>query len=98
MKISYDVRLEGCASVGKFRQHARPKAIRERKEDVQCFLQRRIIPIVNENDTVAVQAVKFGDNDMLSAHVKALVNATTFYSRMWTAYTPPILTKIRRRN
>ena len=30
---------------------------------------------MNENDTVAVQDVKFGDNDTLSAHVAALVNA-----------------------
>jgi len=40
-----------------------------------ALLSRHIIPIVNENDTVAVQDVKFGDNDTLSAHVAALVNA-----------------------
>ena len=45
------------------------------KRTFSALLQRRIIPIVNENDTVAVQAVKFGDNDTLSAHVAALVNA-----------------------
>jgi glutamate 5-kinase len=33
------------------------------------------IPIVNENDTVAVEEIKFGDNDNLSALVSSLVSA-----------------------
>lgn len=33
------------------------------------------IPIVNENDTVAVQELRFGDNDTLSAQVATLVQA-----------------------
>lgn len=37
--------------------------------------QRGIIPIVNENDTVAVDELKFGDNDNLSALVAILVGA-----------------------
>jgi len=34
-----------------------------------------VIPIINENDTVVVQEIKFGDNDNLSALVTNLVNA-----------------------
>jgi len=34
-----------------------------------------VIPIINENDTVAVEEIKFGDNDNLSALVTNLVNA-----------------------
>jgi glutamate 5-kinase len=34
-----------------------------------------IIPIINENDTVSVDELKFGDNDMLSALVANLVKA-----------------------
>ncbi len=34
-----------------------------------------VIPIVNENDTVTVEEIKFGDNDTLSAKVALLVNA-----------------------
>jgi len=41
----------------------------------RSLLANDIIPIVNENDTVAVQETKFGDNDTLSAHVAALVDA-----------------------
>lgn len=39
------------------------------------LLQLGIIPIVNENDTVAVDELKFGDNDTLSAQVASLISA-----------------------
>lgn len=39
------------------------------------LLQLGIIPIVNENDTVAIDELKFGDNDTLSALVASLVGA-----------------------
>ena len=34
-----------------------------------------VIPIVNENDTIAVAEIKFGDNDTLSAITAAMVHA-----------------------
>jgi glutamate 5-kinase len=34
-----------------------------------------VIPVVNENDTVAVEELKFGDNDTLSALVASLITA-----------------------
>jgi glutamate 5-kinase len=40
-----------------------------------ALLQLGVIPIVNENDTVAVDELKFGDNDTLSALVASLVGA-----------------------
>ena len=39
------------------------------------LLNMRFIPIINENDTVAVDEIKFGDNDNLSALVTSLVSA-----------------------
>jgi len=39
------------------------------------LLQMGTLPIVNENDTVAVEEIKFGDNDNLSALVAILVDA-----------------------
>lgn len=39
------------------------------------LLQLDVIPIVNENDTLAVDELKFGDNDTLSAMVASLVEA-----------------------
>ncbi|KAM3095399.1 glutamate 5-kinase [Phormidesmis sp. 146-35] len=41
----------------------------------QELLRLDVIPIVNENDTVAVDELKFGDNDTLSALVASLVDA-----------------------
>jgi glutamate 5-kinase len=41
----------------------------------QELLQLGVIPIVNENDTVAVEELKFGDNDTLSALVASLIEA-----------------------
>ena len=35
------------------------------------------VPIINENDSVAVEEIKFGDNDQLSAMVAHLVHADT---------------------
>jgi glutamate 5-kinase len=41
----------------------------------QALLELGVIPIVNENDTVAVEELKFGDNDTLSALVASLIEA-----------------------
>ncbi len=35
------------------------------------------VPLINENDTVATQEIRFGDNDRLSARVAAMVSADT---------------------
>ena len=40
-----------------------------------ALLELGVIPVVNENDTVAVDELKFGDNDTLSALVASLVQA-----------------------
>lgn len=39
------------------------------------LLERSILPIINENDTVSVAELTFGDNDMLSSLVSGLVHA-----------------------
>ncbi|HZA49323.1 MAG TPA: glutamate 5-kinase [Myxococcaceae bacterium] len=39
------------------------------------LLRERVVPIVNENDTVSVAEIKFGDNDFLAALVAGLVEA-----------------------
>jgi glutamate 5-kinase len=45
------------------------------KHTFQVLLESSIVPIVNENDTVAVEEMKFGDNDHLSALVATLLGA-----------------------
>jgi len=39
------------------------------------LLDRHIIPIINENDVVAVEEIKVGDNDVLAALVSLLIQA-----------------------
>jgi glutamate 5-kinase len=45
------------------------------RQTIETLLQHAIIPIINENDTVAVEEIRFGDNDNLSALVATLVQA-----------------------
>jgi glutamate 5-kinase len=42
---------------------------------MERLLDLRILPIVNENDTVATQEIRFGDNDRLASLVAELVGA-----------------------
>lgn len=39
------------------------------------LLEYGVVPVVNENDTVAIEQLRIGDNDTLSAQVATLVNA-----------------------
>ena len=39
------------------------------KDAIDKLLENNVVPIINENDTVSVQELVFGDNDRLSAHV-----------------------------
>ena len=45
------------------------------KATFEELLARGVVPVVNENDTVAVSELRFGDNDTLSALVATLVGA-----------------------
>lgn len=45
------------------------------REAFSALLEARLVPIVNENDTVAVDEIRFGDNDQLASMVTPLVDA-----------------------
>jgi glutamate 5-kinase len=45
------------------------------RNTLQALLALRVVPIINENDTVAVEEIRFGDNDNLAAHVAVVVEA-----------------------
>lgn len=47
-------------------------------ETLSLLLSRQIIPVINENDTVSVAELTFGDNDMLGALVAGLVHADLY--------------------
>jgi len=45
------------------------------RNTLTTLLQLSVIPVINENDTVVVEEIKFGDNDTLSALVAEIVDA-----------------------
>jgi glutamate 5-kinase len=45
------------------------------RHTLQALLAEGVIPIINENDTVSVDEIKFGDNDRLAALVANLIRA-----------------------
>jgi len=61
------------------------------KRALERLLQLGVIPIVNENDTVATHEIRFGDNDRLAALVARLVGADTLVllSDVDALYTEP---------
>ncbi|NPV70114.1 MAG: glutamate 5-kinase [Firmicutes bacterium] len=42
---------------------------------LSTLLERGVVPVINENDTVAVDEIRLGDNDALSARVAVLMSA-----------------------
>jgi len=42
---------------------------------VQALLKLGVVPIVNENDTVATEEIRYGDNDRLAARVAQMIGA-----------------------
>lgn len=57
------------------------KELRERKSYINIYntlgtlIDFKVIPIINENDAVATEELKFGDNDILAALVANLIRA-----------------------
>lgn len=45
------------------------------RNTLETLLDWGILPIINENDTVVVEEIKFGDNDRLSAMIAGLIGA-----------------------
>lgn len=45
------------------------------QQTLTALLDQNVIPIINENDTVSVDEIKFGDNDVLASLVAMLIEA-----------------------
>ena len=45
------------------------------RNTLQALLEQKVIPIINENDTIATEEIRVGDNDNLSAQVASLMEA-----------------------
>lgn len=58
------------------RDTAEREAYLHARDTLDRLLSLGIVPIVNENDTVSVEQIRFGDNDTLAALVACIVDAT----------------------
>lgn len=47
------------------------------RETLETLLGLNVVPLINENDTVATEEIRFGDNDRLAARVAQMVGADT---------------------
>ena len=47
------------------------------RETLETLLDLGAVPLINENDTVATEEIRFGDNDRLAARVAQMVGADT---------------------
>lgn len=45
------------------------------RRTLMALLEKNVIPIINENDTISVDEIKFGDNDVLASLVAMLLEA-----------------------
>lgn len=58
---------------------------------LERLLELGVLPIINENDSVATQEIRFGDNDQLAARVAGLVKADllVLFSDIDSLYSKP---------
>jgi glutamate 5-kinase len=47
------------------------------RQTMETLLGLRAVPVINENDTVATDEIRFGDNDRLGARVAEMISADT---------------------
>ncbi|WP_417789444.1 glutamate 5-kinase [Terasakiella pusilla] len=47
------------------------------RNTIETLLRVGAVPLINENDTVATDEIRFGDNDRLAARVAAMISADT---------------------
>ena len=61
------------------------------KRALERLLELGVVPIINENDSVATQEIRFGDNDQLAARVAVLADADVLilFSDVDSLYTAP---------
>ena len=77
-QIGLEFRLDICQillTLGDFEDHRR---FLNTRNTVNRLLESRIVPIVNENDTITTEEIRVGDNDRLAAKIAQMVDAEHF--------------------
>jgi len=50
------------------------------RNTMNTLLEWRVVPVINENDTIMVEEIKLGDNDNLAAMIALLLDADIFFN------------------
>lgn len=69
----YDI-LTSCVLITRH-STANRNAYLHARDTLERLLDFNVVPIINENDTVSVEQIRFGDNDTLAALVSCLIQA-----------------------
>jgi glutamate 5-kinase len=70
----YEIKVAQILLTGDDLTRSRDRYLNARNT-LNTLLSWQIVPVINENDTVVVEEIKFGDNDNLSAMIALLMNA-----------------------
>jgi len=74
-EIFRDFALATAQCLLTYRDFDNPEAQKNIKNTLSNLFENNFIPIINENDTIAIDEIVFGDNDKLSAYVANLLDA-----------------------
>ena len=74
-KLAFNKQGINCAQLLLTWDDFSDKRYQNAKNTLNTLLKLKSVPVINENDTVATEEIKFGDNDKLSALVSILVDA-----------------------
>lgn len=79
MRVYSSFFYKNCKKVGQILVTREDTSKREQylniKNTIFSLLELNVIPIINENDSVALDEIKFGDNDTLAALIAGLIEA-----------------------
>ncbi len=74
LEFGFDI-AQLLLTLGDFEDHRR---FLNTRNTVARLMQSRIVPIVNENDTITTEEIRVGDNDRLAAKIAQMVEADNF--------------------
>jgi glutamate 5-kinase len=78
-EVFRDFNIKTAQCLMTYRDFENPHSRQNTLNTIQELLKHDYIPIINENDTVAVEEIILGDNDKLSALVASLVEADALF-------------------
>jgi glutamate 5-kinase len=78
-EVFRDFNIKTAQCLMTYRDFENPNSRQNTLNTIQELLKHDYVPIINENDTVAVEEIILGDNDKLSALVASLVGAEALF-------------------